>query len=293
MILVFGSINIDLLMSVSSLPVAGETVLTHEFQQSPGGKGANQAIASQRAGTETRFVGSVGADSYADKALSLLRYQQVDISLVKVSERSTGCAVVLVDSNGENIISVASGANLDIRADQVDDAVLLSSSVLVLQQEVSLQQNIRLAARAHQADTKIVYNFAPAGKVSEELFSIIDYLIVNEVEASTILTPGRYDNPVDIAKTLCREYGFTVVITLGAEGALAVSKTELIELPAPSVEAVDTTGAGDTFCGYFAAEIAKGSEPIGSCLEVAIQAASVACTRYGAQPGIPHRHEIF
>ena len=100
MILVFGSINIDLLMSVSSLPAAGETVLTHEFQQSPGGKGANQALASQRAGIETKFVGSVGADSYADKALSLLRYEQVDISLVTVSERSTGCAVVLVDDVG-------------------------------------------------------------------------------------------------------------------------------------------------------------------------------------------------
>ncbi|MBO67093.1 MAG: ribokinase [Acidiferrobacteraceae bacterium] len=293
MIIVFGSINIDLLMSVSSLPAPGETVLTHEMQRSPGGKGANQAIASQRAGSKTKFVGCVGSDSDADEALSLLRYQEVDISSVLFSDRSTGCAIVLVDNNGENMITVASGANLDIQADQVDGTELEDSSVLLLQQEVPLEQNIKLATRAHQTDTKVVYNFAPAGKLSEELFSVIDYLIVNEVEASTIMTPSIYDHPVEIAKTLCHEYGVTVVITLGSEGALAVSKTTLAEVPAPSVKVVDTTGSGDTFCGYFAAEIAKGSTSIESCLEVAIRAASVACTRYGAQSGIPHRHDVF
>ena len=292
-ILVFGSINVDLMMPVSSLPRAGETVLTEKIRKIPGGKGANQAMAAQRAGVKTRFAGSVGQDSHADTALSLLKEQEIDLSLVTVSERSTGCAVVLIDRHGENMISVASGANLDIRADQIGDDTLENSDVLLLQQEVCIEENVCLASRARQRGVKVIYNFAPATTVSTALFAQIDYLIVNEIEASVAVGQDQYADPVDIAELIAREYGVAVVITLGAQGALVATKKSLFCLPAPPVEAIDTTGAGDTFCGYFAAEVAKGRSAIEASLEIAIRAASIACTRSGAQPGIPHSHEVF
>ena len=292
-ILVFGSINVDLMMPVFSFPKSGETVLTEEVSQTPGGKGANQAIAAQRAGVKTMFAGSVGSDGHAETALSLLRREGVDLSLVTVSDRLTGCAFILVDKHGENIISVASGANLDTRADQIDDDSLTNFDVLLLQQEVSLEQNFRLASRARQKGVKVIYNFAPSGRVSRQLFSKIDYLIVNEVEAPVIVAPERYNDPAEMAKRLCQKYGFAVVITLGAKGAVAATEKSLFRILAPSVGVVDTTGAGDTFCGYLAAEVAKGHNLGDSCLEIAIQAASIACTRAGAQSGIPHRYEVF
>jgi ribokinase len=292
MILIFGSVNVDLLMSVSSLPKPGETVLTKEIRQTPGGKGANQAFAAQRAGAKTVFVGSVGADGHAELALSLLKEQGVDLSLVKVSARSTGCAVILVDKHGENSIAVASGANVELRADQVDENTLKNSDVLLLQQEVSPEENFRLACRARQRNIKVIYNLAPASKVPREFFQQIDYLVLNEIEASLVVGRDAIDNPAEVAAILSREHGITVVITLGAKGAVAASRNNLVRLPAPAVEIVDTTGAGDTFCGYFAVEVAKERNPMASCLKIAIQAASIACTRPGAQPGIPHRHEV-
>jgi len=292
-ILVFGSINVDLMMPVSSLPRPGETVLTEEIRQIPGGKGANQAMAAQRAGVNTRFAGSVGQDSHADTALSLLKEQEIDLSLVTVSDRSTGCAVILIDKHGENVISVASGANLDTRADQIGNDTLENSDVLLLQQEVCIEENVFLASRARQRGVKVIYNFAPASTVSAELFTHIDYLIVNEIEASAVSGQDPYDDPVEMAELISRQHGVSVVITLGAQGAVVASKEGLFCLRAPSVGAIDTTGAGDTFCGYFAAEVAKGQNAIEASLEIAIRAASIACTRSGAQPGIPHRHEVF
>ncbi len=293
MILVFGSINVDIIMPVSSLPRPGETVLAKTMNVKPGGKGANQALAAQRAGVRTSLIGRVGQDDHAKIALSLLKNEKVDLSLVKVSDRATGCATIMVDKDGENLIGVASGANLDIGSDQVDDDLLTECNVLLLQQEVPLEQNLRLASRARDKSIPVVYNFAPSEPASEELFSTIDYLVMNKIEASRVLALDRQREPVEIAKAINQKYGVTTVITLGAKGAIAESKSGSFRASAPTVRVVDTVGSGDTFCGYFAAEIAKGNQSTDSVLKIATRAASIACTRYGAQAGIPCRSEVF
>ncbi len=150
-----------------------------------------------------------------------------------------------------------------------------------------------MASRAQNRDAKVIYNLAPAGRASRELFDQVDYLIVNEIEAFTVAGCDTKGDPTEVVETLAREYGLTVVITLGAMGVVAFSRGELIRLPAPTVEVIDTTGAGDTFCGYFAAEVAKKSKSIESCLEIAGRAASIACTHPGAQSGIPYASQIF
>ena len=293
MILVFGSINVDIIMLVSSLPRPGETVLAKTMNVKPGGKGANQALAAQRAGVRTSLIGRVGQDDHAKIALSLLKNEKVDLSLVKVSDRATGCATIMVDKDGENLIGVASGANLDIGSDQVDDDLLTECNVLLLQQEVPLEQNLRLASRARDKSIPVVYNFAPSEPVSEELFSTIDYIIMNKIEASKILTLGAQKEPVEIAKAINRQYGITTVITLGEKGAIAESKSGSFRVSAPVVKVVDTVGSGDTFCGCFAAEIAKGNRSTDSALRIATRAASIACSRYGAHAGIPCRSDVF
>tara|TARA_B100000686_G_scaffold355392_1_gene474603 strand:- start:20332 stop:21174 length:843 start_codon:yes stop_codon:yes gene_type:complete len=280
-------------MPVFSLPRPGETVLAKTMNVKPGGKGANQALAAQRAGVKTSLVGRVGQDAHAKIALSSLKDENVDLSLVKVSDRETGCAIIMVDKDGENIISVASGANLDVASNQVDDDMLTECDVVLLQQEVLLEQNLRLASRARDRSIPVVYNFAPSEPASEELFSTIDYIIMNKIEASKILTLGAQKEPVEIAKAINRQYGITTVITLGEKGAIAESKSGSFRVSAPVVKVVDTVGSGDTFCGYFAAEIAKGNRSTDSALRIATRAASIACSRYGAQAGIPCRSDVF
>lgn len=149
-----------------------------------------------------------------------------------MSDRSTGCAVVLVDERGENAITVASGANLDLRADQVDDDTLETAEVVLIQQEVPMEENFRLASRARQRKTKVIYNFAPASKTPRGLFQQIDYLIVNEIEISFIVGRNNIDNPAEVAEMLSREHGITVVMTMGAGGAVAASRNQLVRLPA-------------------------------------------------------------
>ena len=223
-VIVFGSANVDLVMSVSAFPTPGETVLTPSYHPVPGGKGANQALAVKRAGVPVNFVGAVGKDHFADCALSLLREASVGLEATTVSDRPTGCAVVIVDTAGENSIVVASGANLDVRADQVSDALLQSNRVLVLQQEVSFEENESLARRAQQAGLRIVLNLAPATRIPAGLLANTDYLIVNEIEAAFLAGAQPQVSMTELAEHLADTYNCTTLITLGPA---AVSYTHL------------------------------------------------------------------
>ena len=291
MIIVFGSANVDLVMALPSLPAPGETVLTEGYQAVPGGKGANQALAACRAGSDTTFVGAVGDDAYSELALSLLSSEGVDLSPVKFSDRPTGCAVVMVDDDGENAIGVASGANLDVQAGQINDQLLQKTDVLVLQQEVPVEQNAELARRARAQGVEIVFNLAPAARVPDEFLADVDYLIVNQVEAAFLAGEADPGEVHTLAHTLARDHNLTTIITLGAEGAHAASGDEMHSISAPVVEVVDTTGAGDTFTGYLAAGLAAG-KPLEQCLSQAVGAASLACTRLGAQSAIPKAGQL-
>jgi ribokinase len=283
MIVVFGSINVDVLVPVPHLPTRGETVLGGDYRVAPGGKGANQALAARRAGAEVFMAGAVGDDSFAAIGLDLLRRDGVDLSLVATVERPTGCAAITVDPHGENQIAVASGANLLARAAQVPDRLLGPQTVLVLQREVAIEENAALVGRARARGTRIVLNLAPSGRIAPARLEDIDVLIANEGEAATL---GR--DAAEVARRLRQ----ALVVTRGAEGAMAfLSGGTTIKVPALVVEPVDTTGAGDTFAGVLAAGLDADLAPE-QALRRASAAAGLSCLALGAQEAMPGRAAI-
>jgi ribokinase len=277
-IVVFGSINIDLVIATPTLPAPGETVLGGDYALLPGGKGANQALAARRAGASVTLAGAVGADVFAEPALALLRQAGVDLSLVRSVERPTGCASVVVARSGENLIAVASGANLLATADLVPDALLGPGTTLLLQLELTLAEVAGILARAHRQGARSILNLAPALPLEDEALRLVDVVVMNASEASTL---GR------APETLAAELGITVVVTRGGEGAAAyLADGQRIAVPALPVEPVDTTGAGDAFTGVLAASLDAG-KALGTSLRRASAAAGLACLGRGAQPSFP------
>jgi ribokinase len=294
MVIVFGSINLDLVTRVARFPAPGETIGAESFATYPGGKGANQALAAARAGAAVRLYGAVGSDAFADAALALLAAGGVDLDGVKRAAAPTGSATILVDAHGENCIAVASGANALADPEAVPDTVLAPGTVLVLQHEVPDQANAELIARAHRAGARIVLNAAPARPLSVELLRQVDVLVLNETEAAALAAQHGWPatpHPFSAAAIAVAAPIFAVVVTLGKEGALAASGTGTIRVRAPGVEVVDTTGAGDAFVGALAAAIdARAS--LQDALRAAVVAGSLACTGAGAQTALPRREAI-
>jgi ribokinase len=293
MLLVFGSVNMDLIFRVVSLPAAGETVLGPSYATMPGGKGANQAAAAGRAGAEVRMVGRVGRDGFAVMALDALRAAGVETSGIIADDAPTGCASIVVDDNGENQIIVASGANAHVTAEQVDDALLTPRTILVLQMELPVSATAALIARARQRGARIVLNLAPALPLPEEALRAVDILIVNAGEAGSLAARLGLasDDRKALAAQLMRALGVTVVLTLGKGGALAASRDGVWRVGALLVEVVDTTGAGDAFVGVFAAALDAG-DPLEAALHRASVAAGLACLELGAQSSLPDRAAI-
>jgi ribokinase len=282
MIVVFGSINVDVLVPVPHLPGPGETVLGGDYVVAPGGKGANQALAAARAGAAVTMIGAVGQDTFAETALSLLRRNGVYLTLVATVAQPTGCAIITIDSSGENQIAVASCANLSTSSTQVPDRLLDLKTVLLLQREVPAEQNAALIGRALQRGGRIVLSLAPAGPIAPARFEDIDFLITNEAEAATL---------GDVAE-IARELRQGLVITRGAEGSIAMLRDgSTIAVPALTIDPVDTTGAGDTFAGVFAAGLDR-RLPLDVTLRRASVAASLSCLAVGAQTAMPGRAEI-
>jgi ribokinase len=278
MILVFGSINIDLLVPVAALPRPGETVLGGDYALLPGGKGANQALAARRAGAEVMLAGAVGEDAFADAALELLRLDGVDLGLVRRVERPTGCAAIVVGEGGENLIAVAPGANREAVAAVVPDGVLGPDTIVLCQNEVPMAESAALLRRARQANTRTLLNLAPAGPAAPGLLADLDILVVNETEAATL---GA--DPAGLA----RELRQALIATRGALGASAfLADGSRLEVPALAIEPVDTTGAGDTFVGALAASLDQ-NLPLDTALRRASAAAGLACLARGAQTAMP------
>lgn len=295
MVIVFGSINIDIALSLARLPERGETVLGHGCVISPGGKGANQAHAARRAGAPAAMVGMVGADAFAAPALARLRAEGVDLGRVgEAADEPTGCATIWVEEgSGASTIAVASGANMRATHSQVVDAWLDGEPVVLLQHEVPLDENWRLVERAAQRGCRILLNAAPAFPVPEDVLAALDVLIVNEVEIVQVAAhAGGGDEPLrSLPEWLARRFGLTVAATFGAEGSLCHTGREAIRTPALSIEPVDTTGAGDTFSGVLAAALAAGRD-LRDAARLATAAGSLACTRPGAQSSQPARAEL-
>jgi ribokinase len=292
MIFVFGSINLDLVATVERLPSAGETLTAHSFAMSPGGKGANQALAARRAGSSVAMVGAVGCDAFADPALALLREDGVDISGVRAIDTPTGVALIHVDAQGENAITVVAGANECASADWVPDTAFDASTIIVMQLEVSPSEVRALARRAHAACSRVILNAAPAQPLSAELFGQIDVLIVNETEAETICRAlDLAASPVQFVVQYRTRFGRDAIVSLGPRGLVASSPTGAISVAAPSVNVVDTVGAGDALVGALAAALDR-KMPWMRALKEAVAAGSLACTQAGAQPSLPRQHAI-
>lgn len=293
MIVVFGSINVDLTFMVQHQPAPGETVLCPSYLASPGGKGANQAVAAARAGAETRMIGCVGCDHFAAPALATMKKAGVDTSNVSEVETPTGCATICVDANAENAIVVASGANREVRATQVPDALLRPETLLLMQMEVPFEENWTLLERAKSRGTRITLNVAPAAPVPADMLDALDFLIVNEIEGTMIAeTTGlNAKTPDALPQRLAERHNLTCVLTLGRKGAIVYGPNGGFSIPALPVEPQDTTGAGDTFVGVMAAGLDTGL-PIAEAARRASAAAAIACTKPGAQTGIPAVSEI-
>jgi ribokinase len=301
MIIIFGSINMDLVARVQRIARPGETVLSRRADSFFGGKGANQAVAAARAGrVPVAMVAAVGDDPFGKACLDNLKENGVDIAAIRVIEEPTGCAFITVDETGENAITVASGANMAVRAADLPDSLLAQASVLVLQMEVPIPENLAVAARARQAGVRVIWNFAPVPLVSDraamaELLSATDVLVVNEHEAlsiAEIIGEAAGDDYLQAGAALARSFGPACIVTAGSRGAFAIgpdgTQTHAAARP---ITPVDTTGAGDTFVGVLATGLADGME-IGAAMAKACAAASLACLTPGAQAGMPRRDAL-
>lgn len=284
MIIVFGSINLDLIFNLPHIPAPGETVLGPSTRIEPGGKGANQAVAAARDGARVIMAGSVGRDALGDVALAMLRAAGVNLDRVGLVAESTGCAAISVDPAGNNAISVGSGANLSSRASQVEDAVLGSDTTVVLQMEVQAAKTAALIARAKVRGARIVLNLAPAAALPEDALRAVDVLVVNETEAAWL---GRHLDCEATARAVRdRLGGVSVVLTRGGKGAEVAGSEDVWHEPAEAVDAIDTTAAGDCFVGVMAHRLDRG-ETLRAAVRRATIAAAVCCTRRGSQGSIP------
>lgn len=282
-VLVFGSANADLVFPVPELPAPGRTVLGEAWRALPGGKGANQAVAAARDGAAVLFAGAVGGDAMAEVALSALRGTAADLSRVAIVEAPTGVAAICVDREGRNQIAVASGANAAARAAQIEEDSLAPGAVLLLQMEVPPEETAALIGRAAARGVRVLLNLAPPARLPREVLAACELVIVNEHEATWLAAElGCAPEAAALAAAL----GTGVVRTLGEAGAEAAAGGAMLRVPAVPVTALDTTGAGDTWCGVLAAALARGAE-LEPAMRRAATAAAIACTRAGAAASMP------
>jgi ribokinase len=283
---VLGSVNVDFVVSVDHLPVAGETVTGGTFAQHHGGKGANQAVAAARLGANVTLVGAVGDDELGRVARANLEAEGVLIALREIAGVPTGVALIVVDRNGQNQIAVASGANATFEATEWQG--FGGGDVFLAGFEVLDGAVVAGAHAASAAGALVLINPAPARELPGALLATRPILIPNELEAQALT--GDTD-PVSAARLLAARSGAPVVVTLGPHGAIVVRDGEIEHVPAPSVEAVDTTGAGDTFAGALAAELSAGKSLLES-VRTAVEAASLSVTIPGAREGMPTRADV-
>lgn len=281
---VAGSANLDFVVRASHVPAPGETVLGREFATFPGGKGANQAVACARAGgVDTRMLLALGEDTFATPIEESLADAGVQMQVVR-SDQPTGTAFICLSDDAENAITVAPGANSCLRGDELP--ALHDASHLLLQLETPIDAVVAFAVTARDAGVQVVLNAAPARALPTELLRSVDVLIVNEGELAAITGHrGTLVESLALLDVPC------VVVTLGARGCCARQGTQTFLQPGFKVQAVDTTAAGDTFCGALVAALHLG-ENLPVALRYASAASALACTRLGAQSSIPQRAEV-
>lgn len=286
-IAVVGSMNLDTTATVDRLPLPGETVLGSGHFTDTGGKGANQAVAAARLGRSVAMLGAVGDDDAGRRLLAVLSGDGVDVAAVRTSDQPTGIALITVDGAGENTIVVSPGATGTYGPDDLDHDVLASASVVLAQLELPVETVVAAAA----ASGRFVLNPAPARSLPEELLAATDVLVPNATELALLAgapVPDGPDQAADAARSLDVP---SVVVTLGADGAVVVDGDRATHVAAPSIDAVDPTAAGDAFCGALADALVGGAELVDAA-RWAVRAGAVTATRWGAQAALPTRSDV-
>lgn len=286
---VLGSANLDIVFSVCRIPSPGETLLASSAERYPGGKGLNQAVAAARAGASTSFIGALGTEDAGEMLAATMAEAAIDSGRVRRMAAPTGQAFIVVDPAGENTIIVASGANATMTAlEPADVENLTLSAVLLMQLELPFAIVTAAAAVARASGSLVMLNAAPARALPSELLACLDVLIVNEHEACLV------GGSVDLAEASATLSALVprLIVTLGAGGSMLYETGEaVLRIAAPHVIAVDTTGAGDTFCGAFAAAISEG-QGFDQAARFATAAAALSVQVIGAVPSVPTRSQI-
>lgn len=284
-LIVVGSANVDVTVAVPRHPRPGETVLGGDSVVSPGGKGANTAVAAARAGADVALLGAVGVDAHGELLLGALTEAGVDIGLIRRADAPSGAAYITVDPAGENAIVVAPGANSQVSVADVDRdrPRIEDAGVLFAVLEVPLETVRHAVAVAAAAEVRVVLNASPVADLERATLAALDPLILNQHEAAVLLQEsGETHRGPDLALRLLDLGPRSVVVTLGAEGAVVADSSGVTEVPAPQVDVVDTTGAGDAFAGALCAHLAAGQDLVAAARAAVVQAAE-AVTRSGAQ----------
>ncbi|MFO1166957.1 MAG: ribokinase [Rhodoblastus sp.] len=287
MILVFGSINLDLIFDMETLPAPGETRLARSMRTEPGGKGANQAVAAARDGAEVALYGAVGRDSFAGPAQAGLEAAGVDLWGVEAVAGATGVASIVTDNAGRNAIAVAAGANLRVRQDKVPDEFLDEATIVLVQMECDAGETAKLISRASAAGARVILNLAPAADLPLAALKKCWLIVVNEQEA--IHLAAQVGSGADAAD-LSAKLGVGVLRTLGEAGSEAMLDGAMHRVAAHAVKAVDTTAAGDCFVGVLAAALDRGLD-LPAAMKRASAAAALACTKRGSQGSLPEAAE--
>jgi len=291
-ILVAGSLNADLVVRAPHFPQPGETISGEDLQIIPGGKGANQAVAAARLGANVSMLGRVGNDSFGNFLIDNLKQNNVDTNMVQHDDASTGTAIIVVDSNGQNSIVLSAGANGKVSALDVEHASSLDFSLILLQLEIPTPTVLRAAQIAKAKNVIVILNPAPAKELPDELIALTDYIIPNETELSllTRMDVNDVESAERAAQILLNRGAQNVIVTLGSKGALIVNNEIHKHIESFPVNVVDTTAAGDAFIGGFASVLE--SSTLVDAVRYACACGALATTKFGAQPSLPEKSEV-
>ncbi|WP_226572703.1 ribokinase [Mangrovibacter yixingensis] len=295
-LVVLGSINADHILNLAQFPTPGETVTGQHYQVAFGGKGANQAVAAGRSGANISFIACVGGDDIGQQVRQQLASDNIDVSPVdSVDGESTGVALIFVNQEGENVIGIHAGANSALTPERVEkhNTLIASASALLMQLESPVESVLTAARIAHQNDTTVILNPAPACPLSDELLALVDIITPNETEAEK-LTGIRVETEADASKAAQKlhEKGIGIVmITMGSRGVWVSDGSINERIAGFKVKAVDTIAAGDTFNGALVTALIEGKQ-LQDAIRFGHAAAAIAVTRKGAQPSVPWREEI-
>ena len=294
-ILVLGSSNTDMTVRTAALPRPGETLIGGGFVMGPGGKGANQAVAARRLGGDAALVCKVGRDMFGDNAILHYEREGLDTRGILVSELPSGVALINVDAKGENCIVVAPGANMDLTEEDIERVsdLIREADIVLLQLEIPIPSVLAAARIAHAGGAQVVLNPAPYAEVPDELFRYVDLFIPNETELSayTGITVCDRKSALGAADIMLARGVKKIIVTLGSKGSLIYDGKEVCDVAACPVEAVDTTAAGDTYCGALCVGLSEGLT-LQEAAVFASKASALSVTRPGAQNSMPYRKEI-